>query len=780
MRWTAPQISRPLLNPLARDRLPIPLEPPTARKIAQSDQRQRILRSSKAIAATLGLVHAAFLSGCAVGPDFAAPDLPAAGYGAAKIPAATQSAPVAGGAAQHLVEGRDVPGEWWGLFRSKQVSALVDEAIRNHPDIMAAEAALRQARETAVADVGLFLPQASSNASVTRQQTSAAQFGGSTVPAQLYTLYNTNVSVSFTPDVFGKTMRTVEADLSVAERQRFQLEATYLALTANVVATAIADASYAAQIRVTRELIASYQTELDLLDKRFELGAVSQADVLSQRALLAQAQGMLPPLEKTRAQTRNQLMAYLGRFPDADKGEAIDLESLRLPRKLPLSLPSSLVRQRPDIRSAESQMHEASARIGVATANMLPQITLSATAGSQALSLDKLFGPQTGAWSLGAALAGQVFDGGTLFHRREAALAAFEQSTAKYRSTVITAFQNVADALQAIKHDAASLRAQALAETAAAQSLEIARIQFNAGSTTYTHYFGLGGRSYKVIPQIAQRFRLNADHILNYYIKTADGASVPLSTVAKIETSVAPESLNHFQQANAATISGVSAPGVIAGDALKTLKDIADRVLPQGYSIDYAGPSRQFVQESSGFAVTFGFALIIIFLALAAQFESYRDPLIILVSVPMSIAGALVFIMLGFGGASINIYTQVGLVTLMGLISKHGILIVEFANELQHAGMSKREAILEATSIRLRPILMTTAAMVLGVFPLIMATGAGAASRFNMGLVIASGLSIGTLFTLFVLPAVYLVLAADHSAKAEAGAAEHSAPVHAS
>jgi multidrug efflux pump len=293
----------------------------------------------------------------------------------------------------------------------------------------------------------------------------------------------------------------------------------------------------------------------------------------------------------------------------------------------------------------------------------------------------------------------------------------------------------------------------------------------------YSHYFGLDGRSYKVIPQIGQRFRLNPDQILSYYIKTADGASVPLSTVAKIETMVTPESLNHFQQANSATISGVAAPGVVAGDALEILKKTAARILPQGYSIDYAGPSRQFVQESSGFAATFGFALIIIFLALAAQFESYRDPLIILVSVPMSIAGALVFIMLGFGGASINIYTQVGLVTLMGLVSKHGILIVEFANELQHAGMSKREAILEATSIRLRPILMTTAAMVLGVLPLVTATGAGAASRYNMGLVIASGLSIGTLFTLFVLPAVYLLLAADHSAAPEAtvcGAADSS------
>ncbi|HEY8126739.1 MAG TPA: efflux RND transporter permease subunit [Methylocystis sp.] len=279
----------------------------------------------------------------------------------------------------------------------------------------------------------------------------------------------------------------------------------------------------------------------------------------------------------------------------------------------------------------------------------------------------------------------------------------------------------------------------------------------------YTQYFGLAGRSYKVIPQVAQRFRLNPDQILNYYIKTADGTLAPLSTVAKLETAIVPESLNHFQQINSVTISGVAAPGVIAGEALNTLKEIARQTLPSTYTIDYAGPSRQFIQESSGFAVTFGFALIIIFLALAAQFESYRDPLIILVSVPMSIAGALVFIMLGFGGASINIYTQVGLVTLMGLISKHGILIVEFANELQHGGMSKREAILEATSIRLRPILMTTAAMVLGVLPLVMAAGAGAASRFNMGLVIASGLSIGTLFTLFVLPAVYLVLAADHS-----------------
>ncbi|WP_315834808.1 efflux RND transporter permease subunit [Bradyrhizobium prioriisuperbiae] len=282
----------------------------------------------------------------------------------------------------------------------------------------------------------------------------------------------------------------------------------------------------------------------------------------------------------------------------------------------------------------------------------------------------------------------------------------------------------------------------------------------------YVNYFGLDGRSYKVIPQVEQRSRLNADQVLNYYIKTSDGTAIPLSTVASLKTTTVPESLNHFQQVNAATISGVAAPGVITGEALATMKEIADRTLPKGYTIDYAGQSRQFIQESSGFATTFGFALIIIFLALSAQFESFRDPLIILVSVPMSIAGALIFIMLGIKGASLNIYTEVGLVTLMGLISKHGILIVEFANELQHAGRSRRDAVIEATAIRLRPILMTTAAMVLGVVPLITASGAGAASRFNMGLVIASGLAIGTLFTLFVVPAFYILLAADHSKNA--------------
>jgi multidrug efflux pump len=281
----------------------------------------------------------------------------------------------------------------------------------------------------------------------------------------------------------------------------------------------------------------------------------------------------------------------------------------------------------------------------------------------------------------------------------------------------------------------------------------------------YVNYFSIEGRSYKVIPQVQQTSRLNVDQLLDYHIRTADGSTVPLSTIATIDTKTVPESLNHFQQLAAATIQGMPMLGVSQGDAIAFMQNLAARTLPSGYFVDYGGQTRQFIQESSGFATTFGFALVIIYLALAALFESFRDPLVILVSVPMSIAGALIFINLGIGGATLNIYTQVGLVTLMGLISKHGILLVEFANNAQKHGKSKLEAIEEAASIRLRPILMTTAAMVFGVLPLILASGAGAASRFAIGLVIIAGLSIGTLFTLFVVPAAYLVMGSTHKAE---------------
>lgn len=284
----------------------------------------------------------------------------------------------------------------------------------------------------------------------------------------------------------------------------------------------------------------------------------------------------------------------------------------------------------------------------------------------------------------------------------------------------------------------------------------------SALSQGYVNYYYNTGRSYRVIPQVNRQDRLNADQVLNYYMKAADGTSIPLSTVAQVTNEIVPETINHFQQLNSATISGVAAPGVTLGHATDVLTDIANQMLPVGYTVDYAGQSRQYKQEGSAFLITFFFAVIIIFLALSALFESFRDPFIVLISVPMSICGALIFIALGVGGATINIYSQVGLVTLIALISKHGILIVQFANDLQKEGKKKREALEMAASIRLRPILMTTAAMVLGVVPLIKASGAGAVSRYNIGLVISSGIAIGTFFTLFMVPAMYLMLAHEY------------------
>ena len=287
----------------------------------------------------------------------------------------------------------------------------------------------------------------------------------------------------------------------------------------------------------------------------------------------------------------------------------------------------------------------------------------------------------------------------------------------------------------------------------------------------YVNYFSISGRSYRVIPQVLQADRLNPNQVLNYYIGVPDGSVIPASTVATITHEVVPRSLNHFQQLNSATISGVS--GMSQGDALTYLSDLVKEVAPTGYTVDYAGQSRQFSQESGGFGSTLLFAVIIVFLALAAQFNSLRDPIVILVSVPLALFGALIFVNLF---TSLNIYTEVGLVTLMGLISKHGILMVEFANQSQLEGMSKREAIEHAAGVRLRPILMTTAAMVLGVLPLVIASGAGAAGRFNMGLVISTGLAIGTLFTLFVVPAFYLLLSTDHHGGGTRGDARLPAP----
>ncbi|WP_101675712.1 efflux RND transporter permease subunit [Alloalcanivorax mobilis] len=278
-------------------------------------------------------------------------------------------------------------------------------------------------------------------------------------------------------------------------------------------------------------------------------------------------------------------------------------------------------------------------------------------------------------------------------------------------------------------------------------------------SGAYANRFSLENRSYKVIPQVERAGRLTPEQLKSYYIRTGSGELVPLATVISLEETVQPQQLKRFQQLNAVTISGVQRPGVTLGDALGVLENAAKDVLPPGYYLDYSGQSRQFKKEGSDLVLTFFFAMIVIYLVLAAQFESFRDPIIMLITVPMSVCGALIFVSLGL--ATLNIYTQVGLVTLIGVISKHGILIVEFANKMQESGMGKREAIEHAAAVRLRPVLMTTAALVLAMVPLLIAAGPGSGARFAIGLVVAAGMTIGTLFTLFVVPAMYILLGRD-------------------
>jgi multidrug efflux pump len=291
----------------------------------------------------------------------------------------------------------------------------------------------------------------------------------------------------------------------------------------------------------------------------------------------------------------------------------------------------------------------------------------------------------------------------------------------------------------------------------------------------YINRFNLNGRSYEVIPQVPRQERLNLDTLTQYYVTSAGGQQVPLSNLVSVKTITAPNALTRYNQLNSATFQAVPMPGVTMGQAVDFLEQQA-KLLPSGFGHDYLSDSRQYVREGSQLVVTFVFALVVIFLVLAAQFESLRDPLVILISVPMSICGALM--PLFFGLATMNIYTQVGLVTLIGLISKHGILMVEFANQLQiNEGLDRRRAIERSARVRLRPILMTTAAMVVGLVPLVTATGAGAASRFSIGVVVVAGMSVGTLFTLFVLPAVYTVLAKDHVAAARSVRARELAQI---
>lgn len=444
--------------------------------------RSHLLRGTASLLALI-------LAGCAVGPDFQRPAAPGVGQYTPGAPLAqTASANVPGGASQRLQSGRDIPGDWWRVFRSDPLNRLVAEALKANPDIQSAQAALRQAQENVAAGQGELFPTVSGSSSATREQSNStvSTTAGSRTVTSVYNVTGASVDVSYDLDVFGGTRRNIESLQATADYERYQLEASYLTISSNVVTAAIQEASLRAQIAATEDIIKAERAFLGILQQQFSLGGISQADVASQQATVAQDEALLPPLQKQLAQQRNQLAVYLGRFPSEISGDDFELAGLTLPADLPLSLPSKLVEQRPDIKSSEAQLQAASAKIGVAIANMLPQITLSASYGSSANSFGNLFSPGTIAWSLAGQVVQTIFDGGSLLHDKRAAEAGFDQAAAQYRSTVLSSFQDVADTLHAIQYDADTLKAQLAAEQAAQRSLGIARSQYQAGATTYT------------------------------------------------------------------------------------------------------------------------------------------------------------------------------------------------------------------------------------------------------------------------------------------------------
>jgi NodT family efflux transporter outer membrane factor (OMF) lipoprotein len=427
------------------------------------------------------------LCGCAVGPDFHRPASPTdAGFAPKALPAASASAAAYGGDVQRLVSGQDIRFDWWTAFKSPQLNSLVERALRANPTIESAKAALRQAHELTLAQKAAFWPTVQAGFTPSRNLTATgAVSAASANGAPYYSLYTAQVSVSYAPDVFGGTRRAVESQQAQEDNQRFEMEAAYLTLASNVVAAAIQEVSTRAQIAATEDIIKVNTRSLEILHNQQKVGYAMGIDVAAQEAALAQVEQTLPPLQKQLEQTRDQIRALAGNLPNQDVAEMFTLTSLHLPREIPLSLPSKIIEQRPDIRAAEEQMHSASASVGVAVNDMLPQISLTPFIGTEANSLGGLFGPSTYFWSLVGNATQTVFDGGALLHKKRAADEALIQSAAQYRSTVISAFQNVADTLHALLSDADALKAAVASERAARRTLDLTRRQSQVGYVNF-------------------------------------------------------------------------------------------------------------------------------------------------------------------------------------------------------------------------------------------------------------------------------------------------------
>ena len=433
-----------------------------------------------------GTALAVLLAGCAVGPDFKKPAAPkVSGYTQEPLAPATVSADTTGGETQHFTVGGDIAADWWTLFHSKPLSDLIEQAITDNPDLKSAQAALRAARETTSAQRGAYLPSLSADLAASRQSQSVEISPVPNTQTFQYNLFTPQLSLTYAPDVFGLNQRTVENLKAQQDAARYQMLATYTTLTSNVVVTAIQEASTRKQIEATKEIIDAEAKLVDILEYQLKKGYASGLDLAAQKSQLAQARASLPPLIKQEAQLHDQLSDLVGKFPSEGPRDTFELADLQLPQDIPVSLPSKLVRQRPDVLQAEANLHAASAAIGIAIANRLPNLQLTAGAGSEALAVGQLFTPGTNFWAIGADLTTPIFEGGTLLHRERAARAQYEQAAQQYRSTVLTAFQNVADTLTALQQDADALKAAAEAADAAKVTLDLTERQLKDGYASY-------------------------------------------------------------------------------------------------------------------------------------------------------------------------------------------------------------------------------------------------------------------------------------------------------
>jgi NodT family efflux transporter outer membrane factor (OMF) lipoprotein len=462
----------------------LPLGPTRSMSSLRMRTASRVTVSVRFLSAAL--VAALMQSGCAVGPNFKAPQPPAGtGYTNEPLPAQTETTQVAGGEAQRFELGRDLPGEWWKLFGSDKLDALINEATANYPDIAAQQAALRAAREQVRAQEGVFLPQVTGAASAQRFRSSGASSLAPGFPGFISNIYQANVQVSYALDLFGSERRTLEELQAQAVQQNFELETSYLTLTSNVAATAIRIASLRDQIAATNEIVTLEAQQLRVIERQFELGSRPRADVLQYQSNLAAVRATLPPLEQQLTAEQHALAVLTGHTAADAKPVEFALTDLKLPQELPVSLPSALIAQRPDIQLQEMVMREQSAAIGVATANMLPQLTLSGAYGGESLRLSNLLTPAGTFWNLTAGISQPLFHGGALRAQRRAAVERFNQAGATYRLVVLQALQNVADALSALDHDAQALKAEYDALQAATAALDLVQRQYNDGAVAY-------------------------------------------------------------------------------------------------------------------------------------------------------------------------------------------------------------------------------------------------------------------------------------------------------